>query len=156
MDWKKGRGKLGAFKPLIGSWRAAGDGPMGDFECVRTFREALGGKYVELRADWRFGDALKPGAAPGYEDLTLFGPRDETGLGFWSFTSDGKRSEGWLSSAEDIHEKALCFEADMPAGRARQVYYPDPEGLGLRWLVQRQVKKGWSEIAAHLYQSINE
>ncbi|MEO1311752.1 MAG: hypothetical protein AAFV51_12445 [Pseudomonadota bacterium] len=151
IDWKPGRGTLGPFKPLLGAWIAKGDGSVGAFQCIRTYEPTLGGKYVKLVAEWRFGEALADLSKPAsYEDLTLFGPHKERKLGFWSFTSDGKRSEGWLSTAEDVHAKALCFEADMDAGRARQVFYPDPEE-GWRWRVQRQVKKGWSEIVAHHY-----
>ena len=145
--WKKGRGKLGPFAPLLGAWRTEAETPMGPLVCERRLETALGGKYVELRAVWRF-----EGRDP-YEDLTLFGPHKEHGLGFWSFTSDGKRSEGWLSEAPDIHDKALCFEADMDAGRARQVYWPDEED-GVRWIVQSQTKKGWNELAAHHYRAV--
>jgi len=140
--WKKGRGKLGAFAPLLGRWRTEADTELGPLVCERTFETLLGGKYVQLRAVWRF-DSRDP-----YEDLTLFGPHADASLGFWSFTSDGKRSERWLSEATEIHEKALCFEADMPAGRARQIYFPDADG-GVRWLAQSRTKKGWNELAAH-------
>jgi len=37
MVWKKGRGKLGGFDPLIGRWRAEADSEMGKVVCTRTF-----------------------------------------------------------------------------------------------------------------------
>jgi len=43
MDWKKGRGALGLFKPLLGSWRAQAEtGP----SCTRIFSELWRGNYI--------------------------------------------------------------------------------------------------------------
>lgn len=143
MTWKKGRGKLGPMAPLIGSWRATADSPMGKVTCTRTFMEALGGKYMVLDCEWRFGKKI-------YMEHALFGLKDGQ-LSFWSFTSDGKHSAGVLTAAVDIHKEALCFEADMDAGRARQVYWPNDAG-GFNWAVESKNKKGWKRFVLHSYQ----
>lgn len=48
--WKKGRGKLGIFAPLLGRWRAEADSPMGRVVCTRTFSKVLDGAYIQLTA----------------------------------------------------------------------------------------------------------
>jgi len=62
MDWKKGRGKLGVFKPLVGEWLAEAKSEMGMVKCRREFKPVLDGKYLvgisqrQLsgdRPDWR-------------------------------------------------------------------------------------------------------
>ena len=73
-------------------------------------------------------------------------------LTFWSYTSDGKRSTGVLTSAPDIHPDAVCFEAQMPAGLARQVYWPNAEG-DFNWAVESKNKKGWSRFVTHHYKA---
>ena len=60
-----------------------------------------------------------------YEEQCFFGC-DATGkIQFWSFTSDGKQSHGELTDASDIHPEAIGFVAQMPAGVARQIYWPE-------------------------------
>jgi hypothetical protein len=140
--WKKGRGKLGPMTPLLGTWRATADSPMGTVKCTRTFTEALGGKYVVLDCEWRFGKTA-------YTEHAVFGLKDGA-LSFWSFTSDGKNSSGISGPAPDIHKDALCFEADMPAGRARQVYWPNDVG-GSDRAVESKSKKGWKRSTHHRY-----
>jgi hypothetical protein len=71
-------------------------------------------------------------------------------MGFWSFTSDGKSSRGRLADATDLHAKAIGFEAQMPAGLARMVYWPHEEG-GVRWVVESKTKKGWNRFVEHHY-----
>ena len=56
--WKKGRGKLGVFAPLLGSWRARADTDMGPLVGERTFETMLGDKYVQLTARWTFASAF--------------------------------------------------------------------------------------------------
>lgn len=145
--WKKGRGKLGPFQPLLGQWVADADTPMGKIRCLRTFEPILGGKYLRLTAFWEFGP---PGSGKGYEELAVIGVGDDGKVRFWSFTSDGKRSEGWLADATDLHAEAVGFEADMPAGRARMVYWPDADG-GMHWVVESKTKKGWNRFVHHRY-----
>jgi hypothetical protein len=140
--WKRGRGKLGSLAPLIGRWIAESDSPMGRLRCTRTFRRVLGDQFVQLDAHWEF-----PKGA--YEETALFGVQ-EGELHFWSFTSDGKRSTGWLADGIDIHPEAICFEAKMPAGLARMIYWPEVDGT-VSWAVESKTKKGWRRFTHHHY-----
>jgi hypothetical protein len=141
--WKKGRGKLGFLNPLLGTWHAHADSPQGKIHCVRSFTKVLGGTYIELIAIWHMGNTV-------YEERAFFGC-DATGkIRFWSFTSDGKQSNGELTDATDIHPQAIVFVAHMPAGIARQVYWPD-ETQGFHWAVESQTKKGWNRFVDHHY-----
>lgn len=145
MHWKKGRSKLGPLEPLLGTWRAEADSQMGPVKCTRTFTKVLGGKFIELRSRWELEKS-------DYEEIALIGPGDDKLLHFWSFTSDGKHSEGVLAPADDIHPDAVCFEAEMPAGLARQVYWPDDKE-GFHWVVESKTKKGWNRFTEHHYHS---
>ena len=140
--WKKGRGKLGVLAPLMGTWKTETMSPMGKVGCTRTFTSVLGDRYVQLVARWEFGKGV-------YEEIALYGVRDGT-LSFWSFTSDGKRSEGTIANGSDVHGQAIAFEAEMPAGRARMIYWPDEEG-GFHWAVEAKSKKGWRRFTEHHY-----
>lgn len=144
MRWKKGRGKLGVFDPLLGTWVAETDSDRGPLECTRTFVRILDGKYVRLRALWELEDS-------SYEELALIGVGGDKTVRFWSFTSDGKQSQGSLADVSDIHEQAVGFEAQMPAGLARQAYWPDDD-TGFRWAVESKTKKGWNRFMEHHYQ----
>lgn len=150
--WKTGRGKLGVFAPLLGAWRTQADTEMGPLTCERTFETILGGKYVQLTAAWTFASAKGAKPRAPYQELCLFGPHKEHGLGFWSFTSDGKRSEGRLFDATDIHAQALCFAAKMDAGFARQAYWPGDDGA-VHWCVESRTRKGWNRFVHHTYQT---
>ena len=68
---------------------------------------------------------------------------------FWSFTSDGKRSEGKVADVTDLHPEAVGFEAEMPAGLARFAYWPADEGYA--FVVEAKTKKGWSRMVDHRY-----
>jgi hypothetical protein len=160
--WKKGRGKLGILAPLFGRWSAEADSPMGRLRCTRVFEAVLGGSYVRLEARWQFGAAREratgectDGAAKlgrGYEEIALFGAGEDGGTAFWSFTSDGKRSQGASADVTDIHPEAVGLEAQMPAGLARMAYWPDGEG-GLHFAVESKNKKGWKRFLEHHYRS---
>jgi hypothetical protein len=141
-NWKKGRGKLGVLAPLMGTWQAKSDSEMGKYTCSRTFTPVLDGKYIELNAKWDFGKKV-------YEERALYGVQDGK-LSFWSFTSDGKQSTGALSSAPDIHPDAICFEAKMPAGIARMIYWPNGDGT-VNWAIESKNKKGWNRFTLHVY-----
>ena len=141
--WKRGRGRLGVFQPLLGAWVAEADSPQGHVRCVRWFTRVLGGTYVQLDARWEFADSV-------YEERALFGVDRERALRFWSFTSDGKHSTGVLADGTDVHPQALAFEAHMDAGLARQVYWPDADE-GLRWAVESHSRKGWNRFVEHHY-----
>ena len=117
--WGRGRGLLGPLDPLIGAWEAATDSERGPVRVERVFTRVHGGRWVRLEARWAFAEGV-------YEETAMFGRRSDGTLGFWSFTSDGKHSEGWLAEAPDLPAQAIAFEAEMPAGRARQAYWPAP------------------------------
>lgn len=144
--WKRGRGLLGPMKPLLGTWvaEAAGPGSASTIHCSRRFEPVLGGSRVLLSARWEMG----PGRA--YEEIALFGADKEGRLGFDSFTSDGKRSEGWASDGSDVHPQAIAFEADMPAGRARSLYWPAEED-GFYFAVESRTRSGWNPFMRHHY-----
>ena len=144
--WKKGRGKLGIFAPLLGAWVAEADSPQGPVRCTRTFGRTLAGTYVRLEAVWTFGDTV-------YEELALFGRDRDKQVRFWSFTSDGKQASGVLADASEIHPEAEGFEAQMDAGLARQVYWPDGEG-GFYWIVESRRKDGWNRFVEHRYRPL--
>jgi hypothetical protein len=147
--WKKGRGKLGAFAPLHGSWIAETTSPMGPMRCHRRLEPILGGNYLRLDARWELGAG---GSDRSYKELAVIGAGDDGVVGFWSFTSDGKRSQGRLADVTDLHPEAVGFEADMPAGRARMAYWPD-EGGGFRFVVESKTKKGWNRFVKHTYRA---
>ena len=146
MTWKRGRGKLGVFQPLLGVWQAEADSEMGPVTCRREFKKTLDGKYIQLTAHWDYADGT-------YDEIALIGVNRGKEVSFWSFTSDGKQSEGRLADVSDIHPEAVGFEAEMPAGLARNAYWPDDEG-GFFWVVEAHTKKGWNRFVTHHYQAI--
>lgn len=143
--WKRGRGTLGPMAPLIGTWTAKDE--TGRTLCRRTFARVLGGKYIQLAAEWDLG-------AKTYAEIALFGATPD-GLGFWSFTSDGKRSEGRVADVSDLHDDAIGFEADMPAGLARQAYWPADDGA-VYWVVESKTKRGWNRFVRHCYRRVED
>jgi hypothetical protein len=142
--WKPDRGKLGALSPLLGSWRAEADSPRGPLVCERRFMLELDGKYLRLDARWQFGGTL------GYTELALFGVAADGVLGFWSFTSDGKQSQGRRAEPTGLPDEAIAFEAEMPAGLARQAYWPNPDG-SIGYAVEARNAKGWKRFLEHRY-----
>lgn len=145
--WRPGRGTLGPMKPLLGTWDHQGDTKLGPVSCRRTFQLTLGGKFIELRAQWRLPDKE-------YEELALFGTGCERTLAFWSFTSDGARSSGKLAVPPTTNPRAVCFEADMPRGRARMLYWPDSAG-GFWFAVEAQNKKTWSRFVEQHFKPLS-
>jgi hypothetical protein len=143
--WKKGPGKLGFMQPLLGNWIAETDSPMGPLKCTRSFKTVLGGKYIELNALWEFGKGA-------YEEHAIYGLNDGQ-VSFWSFTSDGKKSQGYVADGKDVHAEAICFEAQMPAGLARMIYWPGDDGI-INWAVESKVKKGWNRFTIHHYHPV--
>lgn len=140
--WKKGRGKLGVLAPLIGSWKATADSPMGKLKCTREFVTVLGANYIQLTAQWQMPKGI-------YKEHAIIGMLDGK-ITFWSFTSDGKNSQGVLADGTDVHPEAVCFEAQMPAGLARMIYWPHEEE-GFYWAVESKTKKGWNRFTKHHY-----
>ena len=148
MNWRKGRGKLGIFEPLLGRWRAKAESEMGQVICTRTFTRVLDGAYIQLTADWEYTEG-------SYKEIALIGVRHDGKIGFWSFTSDKKQSNGTLADVTDIHPQAVGFEAEMPAGLARMAYWPGDED-GFHWVVESKTKKGWNRFTEHHYVSVPE
>lgn len=148
MRWHKGRGKLGLFDPLLGIWQAEAESERGQFKCKREFKKALSGNYIQLTAHWEFADK-------SYNELAMIGVNPGKEVCFWSFTSDGKQSNGKLVEVTDIHPEAIGFEAQMPAGTARMVYWPD-EDEGFYWIVESKTKKGWNRFVEHHYLPVNK
>jgi len=140
--WKKGRGKLGALSPLLGSWTAEAETPMGKMRCERDFAP-FGKGYIRLDAVWHMGEH------GDYREICLFGEGAD-GLAFWSFTNDGKRSEGIQVDGTDVHPDAVCFQAQMPAGLARFIYWPHGDE-GFNFAVESKTKKGWNRFLLHHY-----
>jgi hypothetical protein len=114
--------------------------------CTRRFEPVLGGKRILLTAAWETG----PSSA--YEEMALFGADEEGRLGFASFTSDGKRSQGAVADGSDVHPQALAFEAQMPAGLARMLYWPAEEE-GFYFAVESRTKAGWNRFMRHHYRA---
>jgi hypothetical protein len=85
-----------------------------------------------------------------YEETALFGAGDGGQVAFWSFTSDGKRSQGAVADVTDLHTEAVGFEAKMPAGLARMAYWPDGED-GFFFVVESKTAKGWRRFLHHHY-----
>ena len=145
--WKKGRGRMGPMAPLIGRWKAMAETPMGPVACVRDYQK-FGDLYVRLDAEWLFKG--KQAEMKSYREICRFGPDRDGTLSFWSYTSDGKKSSGRLGEAKDGPPSSVCFEAQMDAGFARQVFWSDGAD-GMHWVVEAKTKKGWSRLAEHHY-----
>ncbi len=145
--WAKGRGLLGPMKPLLGSWSSPPAGQESRLPTWCTRRLApLGKGWISLHAVW----ALR---SPGeYSEIALFGRMPDGRLGFYSFTSDGKRSEGTVADGSDVHPLAIAFEARMPAGLARVIYWPLDSGPGFNFAVESRGKTGWNRFLRHEYQ----
>ncbi len=139
INWKKGRGKLGVFNPIIGTWICNKDSKdRMNPQCIRDYKQGLGNNYIIGHITWFLGDK-------NYEDHTIIGLDDAKVISAWSFTSDGKNSIGKYADVSDIHALAFGFEANMPAGIARQVFWPD-EKEGFHWAVESKTKKGWNRF----------
>lgn len=145
--WKKGKGKLGIFNSLLGNWVASSDSPMGKYKCTRTLKPILNDKYIQLNARWEFGSKV-------YEEHAIIGVYNDK-ISFWSFTSDGKQSQGNIADGTDIHKEAICFEAQMPVGLARMIYWPNEDG-SINWAVESKNKKGWNRFTLHKYIAVEE
>ncbi len=142
-NWTKGRGKLGIFKPLLGIWRCETDSEVGPLVCTRTFEKTLNNKYIQLIADWKFNNK-------SYVEHCYFGINKHKQVAFWSFTNDGKQSQGIITDVNDVHEAAIGFEAQMGAGLARQFYWPAEDG-DFHFVVEAKNKKGWKRFLMHHY-----
>ena len=106
---------------------------------------AFGNGWVKLEAVWNVGGERQ------YLEIAMFGASAGGKLGFYSFTSDGKRSEGHLSDGRDVHPAAIAFEAKMPAGLARMIYWPVETRPGFNFAVESKTTKGWNRFLRHEY-----
>jgi len=143
MAWKKGRGLLGPLQPLLGEWRtrqSEGGTPAANMSCTRRFAP-FGKGWIMLEARW------ETGADRSYVERAFFGPGDDGALACFSFTNDGKRSVGRPADGSDVHPDAVAFEAQMPAGLARMLYWPlEDDGPGFRFAVESRTKKDWNRF----------
>lgn len=146
--WKKGRGLMGPVAPLLGAWIAQDDRNGMKMSCTRTL-EPFGKGWVRLEAVWHMGER------GDYREIALLGAGDDGALGFFSFTNDGKRSTGRLADGSDVHPEAVAFEAQMPAGLARMIYWPaEDEAPGFRFAVESRTQKGWNRFLLHTYRPL--
>ena len=149
MAWKKGRGALGALKPLLGRWVSEPSGRATGASAVTCTREfsAFGDKAVLLDARWAMGKGRE------YREVAFYrvGVGGDGKLGFSSFTNDGKSSTGTQCDGRDLHPEAIAFEAKMPAGVARMAYWPTGDGEGFHFAVEAKTKKGWRRFFLHTY-----
>lgn len=143
MAWKKGRGLLGPLQPLIGDWRtqkSEGQTPASNMSSTRSFAP-FGKGWIMLEARWQMGPDRT------YVERAFFGPGEDGALGCYSFTNDGKRSAGRVADGSDVHPEAIAFEAQMPAGLARMVYWPREDGeAGFLFAVESKTRKGWNRF----------
>lgn len=121
---------------------------MGIVKCFRIFAKIHGDKWIMLDADWDIcGKHYKEHAAFGIDGSTL---------AFWSFTSDGKRSEGRVADGTDVHPKAVAFEAQMPAGIARRYIGPVNTERSIGPLNQKQKRAGTDLLCITTLRQINK
>ena len=139
--WKKGRGKLGVFDSLLGTWVSTTRSGRGTVRCTRSFTRVLSNRYVQMATRWVIRRVV-------YEEVALFCVGPDRRLCFWSFTSDGKHSTGVWADVREVHAEAVGFESQMPAGLARMVFWPSSEG-GVYWAVESKGKKGWKRFVEH-------
>ena len=145
--WKKGRGTMGRMAPLLGQWVAEADSKLGPVRVELSFALAVEGTTVVKQAQWWLR------GKKSYEEMAVYFKGTVAPLEFVSFTSDGKRSEGRLTDDEDAPPDALVFQAQMPAGLARMIFWK--EALeGFHWAVESRGKKGWNRFLHHHYQPL--
>ena len=134
-----GRGLLGPLKPLMGDWVWSGE-HAGQAITVRRTYEPFGKGWVRLTAVWTMPDR-------DYVETAFYGATDDGSLGFFSFTNDGKHSQGKLADGSDIHATAVAFVAKFPAGTGRMIAWPRDDGEpGFDFAVESQTKKGWNRF----------
>jgi len=49
-----------------------------------------------------------------------------------------------------VHPEAIAFLARMPAGLARMIYRPAPDG-GIMWALEAKSSKRWKRFTEHHY-----
>lgn len=112
--------------------------------CTRSFR-TFGKGWIRLEAVWHMGER------GDRREAALFGVGDDGALGVFSFNNDGKRSVGRLDDGSDAPPLAIAFEAQMPAGLARMLYWPAEDGDSLRFAVESRNRTGRNRFMLHTY-----
>jgi hypothetical protein len=146
--WKKGRGALGAFDPLLGSWIAEGTSAvMGKYKCVRRFDRILDDSFIQVTVDWQL-------VGRNYGEIFVFGIDPATKkLSFWSFSSDKKRLSGGEHLAKDLPRESLAFETEGTAGLTRMIYWPMTDGFG--YATESWTKKGgWNRFVDQRFRRV--
>jgi hypothetical protein len=139
---------LGLLRPVIGEWVAESETPSGTVVVTRRFEPLFGSAYVRAEAHWEMPPAP-------YDELALFGEDPDGKLRCWSFTSDGRQSVGVRLEADDVPEGGFAFVAEMPAGLARQLYWPvDGEPAAFGWAVEARAPEGWNRFTEHVYRRV--
>lgn len=139
MSFTFGRGLLGPMKPLLGRWLHQGE-HNGQAVRVERIYEPWGKGWVRLTATWSLPDR-------NYVESAFYGALSDGTLGFYSFTNDGKHSEGRLADGADVHAQAVAFVAKFPAGTGRMIAWPRDDGRpGFDFAVESQTKKGWNRF----------
>ncbi|HWE46441.1 MAG TPA: hypothetical protein VG407_10480 [Caulobacteraceae bacterium] len=144
-EWRAGQGLLGPLRPLMGAWVHESQGGTGAqaMRCSRMFRP-FGKDWIQLDACWDQGEGGQ------YRETAFIGAAAtdaDKGLRIFSFTNDGKKSEGRLSDGADIHPDAIAFESQMPAGLARAIYWPLEDGApGFWFAVESRSPAGWNRF----------
>ncbi|HEX4695321.1 hypothetical protein [Sphingomonas sp.] len=60
-----------------------------------------------------------------------------------------------MADGSDVHPQAVAFEAQMPAGLARMIYWPTEDGApGFHFAVESKVKVGWNRFLRHTYRPV--
>jgi len=139
-----GRNPLELLDPLLGDWVAEGESPIGPYRCRRRFRRTLGDTHVQLDTHWEYASNL-------FEELTMFATDDVHGLQYWSFTSNGDQSVGYLTAAGGLSEDATVFESLVPTGKMRMSYWPTGLAGIVVFVVEAKTRDGWRRILEHRY-----
>ncbi len=97
--------------------------------CTRTIAPAFADKYIQVNALWELDNGT-------FEELELIGKDLKGVVNYWTFSSDGKFSNGQLIDANDVIPGAVGFEAPSASGKVRAPYWPEENGFG--WAVETQ------------------
>ena len=148
MAWTFGRGRLGPLLPLVGRWhtfQASGTSAAAGLVCTRAFTP-FGKGWIMLDARWWIAPDRE------YREVAFIGGDNAESLVCHSYTNDGKSSLGRRTDGSDVHPLAIAFEAAMPAGLARMIYWPLEDGdSGFYFAVESNTKKGWNRFLTQRY-----
>jgi hypothetical protein len=124
---------LKLLQPFLGRWSASAPG----YTVTRELSSVLGGKYLQLAVHWDLGSRQ-------YEEHAVYGvDLADKQLKFWSFTSDGKRSEGKLVLAD---AGVVTFEAKVGGGLGRMSLHSRKDGFTFTVDAQPKGAKSWKRF----------